>query len=56
MAKRKIYALPRHMKSPKLKRGVVFTTKVGDKVNSVVIESGTYGQIWNQHEEMVQGA
>jgi hypothetical protein len=56
MAKRKIYALPRQTKLPKLKKGVVFTTKAGDKVNSIVIEWGTYGQIWNQHEEMVQGA
>ena len=39
MAKRKIYALAQvQTKLRKLKKGVFFTPKAGDKVNSMVIE------------------
>ena len=31
-----------------LKKGVFLTTKVGDKVNSMVIERGHIGRIWNR--------
>ena len=31
-----------------LKKGVFLTTKVGDKVNSMVIEWGHIGRIWNR--------
>lgn len=49
MSKRKIDALAQAGDiTEALKKGVFLTTKVGDKVNSMVIEWGHIGRIWNR--------
>lgn len=49
MTKRKIDALAQaNVITEALKKGVFLTTKVGDKVNSMVIEWGHIGRIWNR--------
>lgn len=49
MAKRKIDALAQANEiTEALRKGVFFTTMVGDKVNSMVIEWGHIGRIWNR--------
>lgn len=49
MSKKKIDALAQAGEiTEALKKGVFLTTKVGDKVNSMVIEWGHIGRIWNR--------
>ena len=49
MSKKKIDALAQADEiAEALKKGVFLTTKVGDKVNSMVIEWGHIGRIWNR--------
>ena len=49
MNKKKIDALAVSQQiTDALKKGVFLTTKVGDKVNSMVIEWGHIGRIWNR--------
>lgn len=49
MSKKKIDALAQAGEiTEALKKGVFLTTKVGDKVNSMVVEWGHIGRIWNR--------